>query len=183
MSSDHFIYKEDDAKFGEFYRSERTWSGTNDPAHKAENPYTASIHREQRSWVPRINIKTGVDEGYMYGPYHSAWTKPQFDSNTELQLLAKMADEIRGHSFNLGVAVAELGESLAMLRNSFAAITMMAKALRHRDFGLLLLAVANIAGGEQIQRRFTNDKRLRKAVTPAIQPSFSIGVVRAGSID
>jgi len=52
-----------------------------------------------------------------------------------------------------------------MLRNSFSAIVTMAKALRHRDFGLLLLSVAHVAGGEQIQRRFVNDKRLRKAVS------------------
>ena len=164
MSYGNYVYTESD-RFGEFYRSSRSWSGANDPAHKAENPYTVTIHRSQKSWVARVNIKTGVDEGNAYGPYSSARTKPQFDSNTELQLLAKMADEIRGHSFNLGVYVAELGESLAMLRNSFSAITMMAKALRHRDFGLLLLSVANIAGGEQIQRRFVNDKRLRRAVS------------------
>lgn len=164
MSSGNYLYTESDY-FGESYRSSRTWTGANDPAHKAENPYTANIHRQQRFWVARVNIKTGVDEGNSYGPYYSARTKPQFDSNTELQLLAKMADEIRGHSFNLGVFVAELGESLAMLRNSFSAIVTMAKALRHRDFGLLLLSVANIAGGEQIQRRFVNDKRLRKAVS------------------
>ncbi|DAD51222.1 maturation protein [ssRNA phage SRR7976327_1] len=164
MSYGNKLYTESDY-FGEFYRSSRTWNGANDPAHKAENPYTAIIHRQQRSWVARVNIKTGVDEGNCYGPYYSAQTKPQFDSNTELQLLAKMADEIRGHSFNLGVFVAELRESLAMLLNSFSAIVTMAKALRHRDFGLLLLSVANVAGGEQIQRRFVNDKRLRKAVS------------------
>jgi len=104
MSFGNFLYTESD-KFGESYRSSRYWLGTNDPAHKAENSYTANIHRQQRSWVARVNIKTGVDEGHTYGPYYSARTKPQFDSNTELQLLAKMANEIRGHSFNLGVSL------------------------------------------------------------------------------
>jgi len=57
MSFGNFLYTESD-KFGESYRSSRYWLGTNDPAHKAENSYTANIHRQQRSWVARVNIKT-----------------------------------------------------------------------------------------------------------------------------
>lgn len=98
-----------------FYSS-KVWSGANDPAHKAWNPYTMTAFRQEKEPSIRIDRRTGVtDYPYMYGStLWYPWT-PNFSANDQIQLLADIADKARGHSFNAGVFAAEFNQTLDLV--------------------------------------------------------------------
>lgn len=97
--------------------STKNWSGGDDPAHKAWNTYTMTAIRQTRQPAIRRSAKTGayIDSPLYYGT--TLWTPSPglFDANDNLKLWAKVADQIRGHSFNAAVSGAELGQTLGMV--------------------------------------------------------------------
>lgn len=72
--------------------------------------------------------------GYVVEPGSDKWT-----NSDELELLGKLASEIRGHDFNLAVSAAEAGQSLAMIGLTAARLGNAIHALRKGD----LRSVAN----------------------------------------
>jgi hypothetical protein len=59
-----------------------------------------------------------------------SWS-PVWNANDTITLQGKLAEEIRTHSFNLGVAVAEGGEAVKMVANCLSRFTGAIKALKH----------------------------------------------------
>jgi len=165
MTSGYRIDETDNSPYGKSYRAIRSWSGSNDPAHKAENAYTCTNIRYNKTWCPKYRVSNGQDDGYFYGPYETNGTKPAFPANSELQLLGKIANEIRGHSFNLGVFIAELPQSLDLVKNTTLAVANMFRAVAKRDFTLLLQSTAHLSGGSDITRKFNRDKGLWKRLS------------------
>lgn len=165
MTSGTRIDETDNSPYGKSYRAIRTWSGSDDPAKKAENPYTCENIRYNKLWCPQIRKSNGQDDGYFYGPYETKGTKPAFPADSELQLLGKIANEIRGHSFNLGVFIAELPQSLDLVKSSTLAVASMFRAVTKRDPYLLMQSVAHLTGGSNIAKKFNRDKGLWKRLS------------------
>lgn len=97
--------------------STKNWTGADDPAHKAWNSYTMTAIRQIREPAIRRSATTGayIDSPLYYGTTLWAPSQKLFDANDDLKLWAKVADQIRGHSFNAAVTGAELGQTLGMV--------------------------------------------------------------------
>lgn len=54
-----------------------------------------------------------------------------FNANDELKLFSKLASEVRGHSFNLGVTAAELPQSLRLVALNLNRISQALNAVKH----------------------------------------------------
>lgn len=113
-----------------------------------------------------------------------------FDSNDELKLLSKLADNIRGHSFNAVIALAESGEAVETVVNSLLALFGLLKGVVTanpekvlRELGRILGQRAPIMPGPQKNPRVRPVKQWRNtsatsessaviARTPAVRLAF-----------
>lgn len=134
--------------------SYRVWNGADDPSHKSsENAYTADGLIQSR-WLTELYIKSPF---YPYGwvletnppsNYYTSGKKslPADDANVDLKALSKLVDKIRGHSFNLGIAMAESRQTLELLINSGYAVYRLAWAIRKGDIREALRALKGLPG-------------------------------------
>lgn len=104
---------------GSFYYR-RAWSGVNGRTGLA-NSYLITIEKRSLSTV----------QGYNPGCYY---TGPDWDGNKSIALTSRITDMVRGHSFNLGVATAEGGKTVSMVKRTATILTRAALYLRKGNF-------------------------------------------------
>lgn len=113
----------------------KAWFGTDDPKKEAWNPYDMSHQRQVRRPAARFSVTTGayLDSPLLYGT--TLWCPPfsTFTSNDDLNLLSKIAETARQHSFNLAVSGAELGQTLGMIKSRCVAVLGAMRAARRGD--------------------------------------------------
>ena len=118
----------------------KNWSGIDDPAHKAWNPYRMNHTRQVRTPTDRYLVSTGAYEDSLLFYGTTLW-RPSFDdftANDDLKLWAKLADDVRGHSFNMAVTSAEIGQTLGMVVKRVQSLTGAYRSARKGDFGRML---------------------------------------------
>jgi len=88
----------------------------------------------------------------------SVWT-----SNDDLKLYAKLADAVKGHSFDLGVALAEGHQTVAMLLNTVRRVTGAVASLKKGRIDLALRHLGAVPEPRHMKnfRRF-NPEKVRK---------------------
>lgn len=113
----------------------KSWSGTNDPKKVAWNPYTMTYKQQVMEPLTRYDATTGayIDSLLFYGTV--LWCPPfsTFTSNDDLNLLSKVAETARQHSFNLAVSGAELGQTLGMIKDRCVSVLGAMRAARKGD--------------------------------------------------
>lgn len=129
-------------------RSTCVASGSNSPSLKqlTENPYSFNLikwERTQYSIYNHGNLYFGTPAYALWGlnGLPASWT-----SNDELSLLSKLADEIRGHSFNAAIFAAEGKQSLETVVNTTRAVFGIVKAVKSRDYQAVLRSLARVTG-------------------------------------
>jgi hypothetical protein len=120
---------------GDFYS--RVWNGSDDPVkHKAWNPYVTSL---TKFVYPVITYELANKPGQVFtGTYLNTFGgvfdafPGYFDYNDNLTLLNRLEKEVKGHSFNVGVFLAEAPEAASMFVDRCKRI---ASALRYLSIG------------------------------------------------
>lgn len=120
--------------------SMKNWSGTDDPAHKAWNPYQMVSRHQVRSPTTRYLKDTGayVDSLFFYGTTMWLPRMDEFTSHDEIKLWANLTDQIRDHSFNAAVSGAELGQTLELVVDRVRSLTGAFRSARKGDFTKML---------------------------------------------
>lgn len=128
----------------------RTWSGGDDPAHKAWNPYTTSVAWYERTLTTGRQDSTGatVFSGYVYSP--PQLSPGALSSNLELKLISKLVDDIRGHSFNAAVAAAELGQTKGLILNTLSGLRGIVQGAKARNIAMVTRAFAAMTSGRKL---------------------------------
>lgn len=138
---------------------QKSWSGVDNK--NADNPYSSDLSR-------RVNQKATKWERYGAPPYwryasgqdsyivNSNGQYLSTDSSQDLKCLAKISDQIRGHSFNAGVFLAELPESIATVVNSTRAVLGAATSVYRGDIAGATRNLGRILG--QTEKRHIRRK-------------------------
>lgn len=123
--------------YTDFYYN-KTWAGVDNKA--SDNPYSSDMYRvstgKAGKWEWTFNgstwswVKSLAADIYLIG---DTGEYLHVDSNQDLKCLAKISDSVRGHSFNAGVFMAEMPESLATVVNSTRAVLQAATSLYRGD--------------------------------------------------
>lgn len=138
----------------------RSWSGSNDPKKKADNPYSLVRIHVTRSKTTQYYEQYGVPHETTYFEYDgtdayapsSLWT-----SNDEIALTSKLASAVRGHDFNAGVAVAEMPQTIKLLTDRTASFFKAYRYAKKGRFGDSLRALGKPSTG--------NPRRPKKLTT------------------
>lgn len=139
------------------YYSKKQWSGTNGkyidpPINRQEkmNPYTMN-YREAHQKISQQGQYMGVS----WGPQNVSWT-----NNDSIQALGNLADKVRGHSFNLGVAAAEAPQSVKLVVDTVVRFTKAIGQLKRGRFDLAVRALGvsprRLGGGESVRKYHSN---------------------------
>lgn len=128
----------------------RAWSGRDDPAHKAWNPYTTRVHWYDRSLTTGRHNITGATtfSGYVYNPVDIM--PAELSSNLELKLISKLVDDIRGHDFNAAVAAAEFGQTKGLILNTLSGLRGIVQGTRARNIAMVTRAFAAMTSGKKL---------------------------------
>lgn len=138
-----------------YNQSSKSWSGAN--GRTTENPYSMTLHKTRAVpgeiwdcvYPSRVQLPQGV---YAYdaiyngsGPYPLLpdWT---WQPNLELEVLSRLAETIRGHSFNALVFAAELPESIKTVANSAFAFLTALRRLQKGDVSGAVRSFARVSG-------------------------------------
>jgi len=125
------------SSIGDYY--EKTWSGADDPIkHKKPNSYTMRA-TERRVGVclwrskydPPNTVNTGTWSSCFGG---GAPPSLNWRSNDDLNLLNKLGESIKGHTFNAAVSVgAEGREALSQIAGAAESLVYGMRSLRHKN--------------------------------------------------
>jgi hypothetical protein len=130
---------------GAYYR--KSWSGTNDPLHKAENAYSCDVKRTTAVYCRFTSKSTGsIEREGFYEPGH-ADSSPVWSANMDLELLGKVVSGIRGHDFNAGIAGAESHKTLKMITDTASTVYTAWKQTKHGRFGDAARTLGRVAQG------------------------------------
>lgn len=134
---------------GASYRR-RTWSGQDDPAHEAWNPYTTNVKWYERTLTTGRRNSTGAltYSGYVYSP--TGDLPAALSSNLELKLISQLVDDIRGHSFNAAVAAAEFGQTTGLILNTLSGLRGIAQGAKARNIAMVSRAFAAMTSGKKL---------------------------------
>lgn len=129
----------------------KTWNGAN--GKDRENNY--SLHFESHN---RVASKTwnGVKcsssaRYYVRGGSKTGVSHP-WTANDDLRLLNKLADEVRGHKFNLAVSAATGIQTVDMAVNSIGSLATAMSRLRRGDVGGALRSLGRTTGHRDVKR-------------------------------
>jgi len=145
MSSGSYSYdyrpSRTDSTVGFWYK--KTWYGQDDPKKVRENSYTVSLtsgnnplnsyrvwDNIQKKWGDPIDVAHGGAFGGCAGQPH-VWS-----NNDEIALLGKLAEKIRGHSFNAAVTLGESKKSWEMLTEAASTLYKAARLVRRGQLNL-----------------------------------------------
>lgn len=121
-----------------YYR--KTWSGTNGKMNNGTtvwNPYTMSLKKAFST--PGSGYPPLYDPLYMgvvWGPQNVAW-----GPNDTLDLINELGSKVRGHSFNLGVALGESHQTLNLVLTNLRRIISAVSSLKKGRVDLALRAL------------------------------------------
>lgn len=134
------------------YYYAKNWTGSNGKYSTAkvllQNPYsvTASIYNGTKGIDP-------VNGSYIYPTFGHV---DEFTSSDENELLSRLATKVRGHSFNMSVAVGEGKQTVKLVVDTIHRIIGAVKALKS---GRLDLALRHLGAPPPTRRQLTNYKR------------------------
>lgn len=116
----------------------RTWTGSNGKTEpwaggirSKWNAYETVRHNMRQVNAPPWNLLVGPMAQYDLAGMRSiaGWS-----NNEDLRLLNKLAEAIRGHSFDLGINVAEAGKSYGTIMKNLSSVGSALKNLKHGNF-------------------------------------------------
>jgi len=126
----------------------RTWSGSDDPEHKAWNSYHSSGGQTLNS--PNVN-PVGIG---LYS-YPSIWT-----DDDELRLLDKLSSKVRGHEFNAAVFLGQAREVERSVVGTATAFIGIKKALKRGDLdGAMRFLARGVSGADRKAAKKRLDSR------------------------
>lgn len=135
-----------------FYKS---WSGTDgkyDASHRIKfNPYTVTVKTAKL---------VSSSSGYIQTPNFSVYFG--WSNNDELELLSRLADQARGHSFNLGVAIGEGKETIELLVGTASRFYRSIRALKHGHFGNAARELGISAPHRHSRRKASDPRKLNQ---------------------
>lgn len=156
----------------DFY-ADKTWNGADlPPGWRRANPgkqppphaYSMTCSRQTMSksqiyWS--VNPTVWLGDVYCYTSSSTLVPGFTLPANLDLTALGKLSEKIRGHSFNLAVAAAELPEAIDMLRNTSTAVLRAARATVRGDWGSVVRNLSRSLGQtKQAQKNW--DKALSR---------------------
>lgn len=146
---------ESDVYNSPFYYT-RTWNGTDgkysDPLTKKHvkwNNY--AMDARSGTQTPGVDPNTWQNRqymGYLWGPQNLIW-----DTTDTLAAQSKIASACRGHTFNLGVALAEGHETMALVVGTITRFTSAIKQLKRGRFDLALRSLGAVPRGRHKSSR------------------------------
>lgn len=108
-----------------------TWAGNdgkyvfiNGESRVQYNDYTKEKITRNRT---RLTSKHFIDNGYNLVSY-------DHDTNDEIKLLGKLADNVKGHELQLGVALAEGKQTVSLIKNSILTVGGALVDVKHGNF-------------------------------------------------
>lgn len=117
----------------------KTWSGADDlPAKKAWNPYVVTVESFQVN-PGEHDTRMGLGMNFSQSPW---------DSNDDLKLLDKLANKVRGHSFNAGVFVGQAGEVASSVVGTAKAFKSVVTSLKKGNLDGALRSLARSVSGD-----------------------------------
>ncbi len=130
---------------------QKSWSGGDDPAHKAWNTYTMSLTKYDRTKTIGIRDSTGavVSDSYLYSPMGGVYPDP-LSGELENKLLAKVVDSVRGHSFNAAVFAAELGQTRDLVLAALHGFHGIVQGTKARNIAMVTRAFAAMSSGRRL---------------------------------
>ncbi len=136
------------------YYDYRSWSG-NDGRTEISGGHLRQ--KWNNYWYVRTKL-TGIPS-VPYGIYIAIMSKDStsaWGANEELILQNRLAEAIRGHQFNLGVALAEGKEAMQMIRSTAVSLSKAFLALRRGNFSRAVAAL-RLGNERHLQRRLERD--------------------------
>jgi len=133
------------------YRFKRTWSGNDGKTTTVAgrkmakwNFYSATINISSvgtQAWkgkfwdnYPTDNPKHFITVGPSNASSGLGGPDAGFSSNDQLKLLAKLAEKVKGHDFNLAVNLAQSNQVVSMVTSTLVKLSKSVRALKHGDF-------------------------------------------------
>lgn len=113
------------------------------------------------NFMGNTSVYSGLSGSYLLGGGFPYCPLPSWTANDEINIINKLAEEIRGGSFNLGVFLAEGGEALDMIANS---ATRIYRAYRFVKRGKIPEAIRELVGhrDQSFKKGFNDDFRRRE---------------------
>lgn len=129
------------------FRSYSTWAGAdgkyemyNGSIRSKWNSYSATKCRLQ-SFDGKVGFRCPLGHTEEYGvPFNyylnssNGSTLPTFSSNDRNEMLAKLLERVKGHSFNMAVNLAQTGQVADMVVSNLGKLGRSVMALKHGDF-------------------------------------------------
>lgn len=119
-------------------------SGSNDPKKKIPQPYTMNSFNWIRTRATRVTYGVNYDYPFLRSGVGSL--PPQFTGNDENALQGKLAEAIKGHSFNASMAFAEVDKTTSTIKRSALAVTRMMRGLTSGNAQMALRALGALPG-------------------------------------
>lgn len=150
------------------YHAMKTWSGSD--GRGKENPYNMNARVYQRTWAQSYGIWTLLSNppavyGYRCVPSHNArtpncdiWQGAVWSDSDELALLNKLANQIRGHQFHLGVFAATAPQAY---NQAISTVTNIGRSMVHLKRGNIPQALRTL-GLTPGQRKVSQISTLRE---------------------
>lgn len=142
----------------------KTWSGTN--GRTTENPYSMSLSLGTGTPFTQKGPYPPIYDYGLYGPVYG-WDGFVRDPNLQLKAISRVAEAIRGHSFNAGIFAAELPKTTEGIVRSVRAVLTSYRALRKGDVAFaastLAKALQGVASGYAPQRLRSTRRIPKKA--------------------
>jgi hypothetical protein len=120
---------------------DKTWSGSDGLS--TENNYDMTM-------ITHIHTKSkiiGSPSAPQYYANCSATIPLAFDANAQLRLINKLAQEVKGHQFNLAVAAGEGRKTLDLMSSTITSMVKSVKALKRGDAGNALRHLGLVSTG------------------------------------
>lgn len=128
----------------------REWTGKDDPAHKAWNPYSVSISGKSQSKPSGYRTSTGAATTPYYVYVVPSNRPAAITTNLELKLVSAMADHIRDHSFNAAVFLAEMGQTLGLIGATLDGLHGIVQGTRARNIAMVTRAFSKMTTGTKL---------------------------------
>lgn len=142
------------------YYYNKTWSGgdgkyANGKLKKNAYGMSCTVH----------NSTKGSDAtGAYITPGHGLYSQlVSWDSNDELKLLSKLSERARGHSFNMGVALAESSQTLQLVLTTLTRLTLATRAISRGDVSQALRTLGVVPTPELLRKHKGSERKARRS--------------------
>lgn len=112
----------------------------------------------------RHTATKGTDIGGAYTGTSGMYSQlVSWDSNDELKLLSKLSERARGHSFNLGVALAESSQTLQLVATTLVRMTSAVRAISRGDVSQALRSLGAVPTPEMLKKHKGKERKARRS--------------------